>query len=81
MNPILRVLIGVAILGVGIFMVIRTRNILGFFGPIEWAERKIGGGGSNLLYKLVGMLFCFIGMIVIFNLWDAFLEATLGGIF
>lgn len=80
MNPILRILIGVAILGVGVFMVIRTRHVLGFFGPIDWAERKLGGGGSNLFYKLIGIFFCFIGMIVTFNLWNAFMEATLGGI-
>ncbi len=80
MNFFLRILIGFAIMGAGVFTVIRTRSVLGFFGPIEWAERKLGGGGSNLLLKLIGIAFCFIGMIVAFNLWNAFLEATIGGI-
>ncbi len=81
MNPILRIVIGLAITTVGAFFVIRTRTILGFFGPFEWAERKLGGGGSNLFYKLLGIVVCIIGIIVTTNLWNAFLEATLGGIF
>ncbi|HWR00184.1 MAG TPA: hypothetical protein VN397_05070 [Candidatus Methylomirabilis sp.] len=80
MSPILRIIIGLGITGVGAFFVIRTRVILGFFGPFEWAERKLGGGGSNLFYKLLGIVVCIIGIIVTTNLWNAFLEATLGGI-
>jgi hypothetical protein len=80
MNPFVRILIGLLVLGIGAFMVIRTRYILDFFGPIDWAEAKLGGGGSNLLYKCIGILFCFIGIIVATNLWDAFLQATLGSV-
>lgn len=77
---ILRIIIGVAILGLGIFMVIRTRVILGFFGPLNFAERYLGGGGSNLFYKLLGIVFCILGIIVATNLWNALLEATLGSV-
>lgn len=81
MSPILRIIIGLAIAALGAFMVIRTRVILGFFGPFEWAERKLGGGGSNLFYKLLGIVVCLIGFIVATNMWNAFMEATLGGLF
>ncbi len=81
MNPFLRIAIGLGILAVGAFFVIRTRKFIEFFGPIEWADAKLGGGGTNLMYKFIGLILCFIGIIVATNLWDAFLNATLGSLF
>lgn len=78
MQIFLRILIGIAIAGGGTFMVIRTQAMLNTVGHIDWAERKLGGGGSILVYKTTGILLCFIGIIVAANLWDAFLNATLG---
>lgn len=80
MNVVLRILIGLALTALGSFLVIRTRGFLQFFGPIDWAERKLGGGGSVLLYKTLGLLLAFIGIIVTTNLWDWFLQATLGSL-
>lgn len=81
MGVILRILIGLAVAGVGVYMVVRTRDILSFFGPVGWAEEKLGGGGSNLFYKLLGVVIILIGFTVAANLWNAFLQATLGNIF
>jgi hypothetical protein len=80
MNPFVRILVGLLVLAVGAFAVIRTRYILDFFGTIDWAEAKLGGGGSNLMYKVIGIILCLIGIIVATNLWDAFLQATLGSV-
>lgn len=81
MNPILRFIIGIAIAAAGSYFVIRTRSILNFFGPIDWAERKLGGGGSYLLYKVIGIIVAIVGIIVAVNLWDWFLQVTLGSLF
>jgi len=81
MNPILRFIIGMAIAAAGSYFVIRTQSIMSFFGPIDWAERKLGGGGSYLLYKVIGIVGALIGIIVAVNLWDWFLRATLGSLF
>lgn len=80
MNIFLRVIIGLLVSGVGVYMVLRTETILGFFGTVDWAERKLGGGGSRLFYKLIGLVFVFVGFMVATNLWNAFLQATLGSI-
>lgn len=81
MSLFLRILLGVAIAAVGAFMVIRTRAILGFLGPNAWAESKLGGGGSNLFYKFIGIFVTFIGFMIATNLWNAFLQATIGSLF
>ncbi len=80
MNIFLRILIGILIAGVGTYMVLRTETILGFFGTVDWAERKLGGGGSRLFYKLLGIAIVFVGFMVATNLWSAFIESTLGSI-
>ncbi|MCW1892136.1 MAG: hypothetical protein KIH65_002735 [Candidatus Uhrbacteria bacterium] len=80
MNIFLRILIGLAITAGGGFIVARTHAVADMFGPIEWAERKLGGGGTYLMYKVIGLIFCFIGIIVATDLWDAFLQATLGSL-
>ncbi len=78
MSLFLRILIGIAIASGGAFMVIKTSLMLEWFGHIGWAEEKLGGGGSVLLYKTIGLIACFVGFMVATDLWDAFLMATLG---
>lgn len=78
MGLVFRILLGLAIAVVGAYFVIKTRKIMDVFGPISWAEQKLGGGGSVLMYKIMGLIFCFVGFMVATDLWDAFLQATLG---
>lgn len=79
-GTIIRIAIGIFIVAVGAGMVIRTRSFIDIFGSIEWAETKMGFGGSNLLYKIIGLAVCFVGFLVASNLWDEFLQGTLGSI-
>lgn len=79
MSLALQILIGVVIVAAGGFFVVKTEMVLGFFGSFDWAERHLGG--SRLFYKLLGILLIVIGLIVATDMWDAFLNATLGSIF
>ena len=79
MTFFIHLLIGIAIAAVGVVFVMRTRDILDFFGPIDWAEQHLGG--SSMFYKLLGVVLCLIGFIVATDLWDAFLNATIGQLF
>lgn len=77
----LRILLGLAIAAAGTFLVVKTKIFLDFFGHSQWADAKFGGGGSNLMYKVIGLVLAFIGFMVATNLWDAFLGATVGSLF
>lgn len=54
-------LIGLALAGGGFSMVYKTDWYIGFMGLNDWAENKLGGGGTRLMYKLIGVVFCFLG--------------------
>lgn len=69
-------LLGLAIAAVGAFFVIRTYVIIDFFGSIEWAEAKLGAGGTNLAYKCIGLFIVFMGFLIATNLWEKFLQSA-----
>lgn len=81
MGFLFRVLIGLGIATVGVCMVVRTVFFLDFFGSVAWAEEKFGWGGSNLFYKLLGIVIAVLGFSVMTNLWIKVLEGTLGQLF
>ncbi len=78
MNVIVRILLGAVIAAAGAFFVVKTQKVLDVFGAVDWAEQKLGGGGSRLFYKLLGIVFILIGFVVMTNMWNAFLESTVG---
>ena len=50
-------LIGLIVILVGVFMVIKTQWIYDFTGPIEWAEQHLGTeGGTKVFIKLLGVV-------------------------
>ncbi|MFA5947124.1 MAG: hypothetical protein WC813_03805 [Patescibacteria group bacterium] len=67
---ITRILIGIAVALAGCLIVWKTQIMLDSVGPIEWAERNLGGGGSRLFYKLLGVVIILIGFMVITNLFN-----------
>lgn len=81
MSIFYRILVGLLIASVGAFMVVRTRSIIDLFGTSTWAEMHMGGGGTNLFYKVIGVVVCFVGFMVATNLWNTFLQATIGSLF
>lgn len=77
----MNILVGLVILAVGTFMVIKSEAMLSAFGRIEFFERQLGTeGGSRLGYKLIGMLAIFIGMLVMTDMIGGFLEWVLSPI-
>ena len=61
---------GAILVIIGPFLVIKAEWFLENFGRIEWAEQHLGTeGGTRLFYKLLGLIFIFFGLTMVFNLF------------
>ncbi len=78
MDILSRILIGLVIAAVGVAVVFYSQGIVDFFGDVEWADRHLGS--SQFFYKLVGVCITLIGFLVMTDLWNTFLAATVGKI-
>lgn len=77
-----RVIIGLLMVVVGAILILKAEWFYQNFGSNAWAEEHLGtSGGSRLLYKLIGLVFIFFGMLVATNLIQGFLIATIGRLF
>lgn len=76
-----RIIGGLLCVGIGFVIVWKTRKFIDAFGGIDWADRKFGGGGTALMYKMIGIIVILVGFLWLTNMWDAFLNATLGSLF
>ena len=81
MNIFLRILIGTVLVAIGTGMVWKTAKFRDFFGNVPFAERYLGGGGTNIFYKSLGIIIILVGFLWATNLWVPFLEVTLGSLF
>ncbi len=81
MDIFVRLLVGSILVAIGAFFVLRTAVIYDFFGSLPSAEKYLGGGGTRLAYKLIGIVLCLVGFLWAFNLWGAFLQGTVGRLF
>jgi hypothetical protein len=74
----MRIILGIIMISVGAFMVIRSESMLRAFGSINFFDQHLGmEGGSRLGYKLIGLGILFIGMLVITNMIGGFMEWVL----
>lgn len=71
----MNIILGLAILALGILITIKSEAVLRLFGQIEFFEKHlVTAGGSHLGYKLIGIFVCFIGMLVMTNLLGDFVR-------
>ncbi|MDO9509739.1 MAG: hypothetical protein Q7J14_00445 [Candidatus Magasanikbacteria bacterium] len=78
----MKYIIGILIVVAGVFFVAKTEWLMENFGRIAWAEEHLDvEGGSRIAYKGLGLIFIFIGFLLITGMWEGFLMGTLGKIF
>lgn len=78
MGVFFRVLIGILIALVGFTFVWRTRKWYEMFGSIPWAEEKFGSGGTELFYKILGIIVAFLGVFIATDIASDIIKGLLG---
>ena len=71
-SPLTRILVGLAVAALGIFMTWKPDSVIGIFGRNEWGEKVFGSGGSRSFYKMVGVLVTILGFIITTDLINYF---------
>ncbi len=62
-------------MAISVAIVIKSEWMLNNFGSIEFFEHYLGSsGGTRLGYKLIGMLFFFIGLLIMTNMIGDFMQ-------
>jgi len=78
MSVFLRVPLGIIVMIIGFLMVLRTSVLIEWFGRVDWAEEKLGNGGTYTFYKLGGVLVVFIGIFIATNFISDILTSFAG---
>jgi hypothetical protein len=76
-----RILLGCAVILLGILMVYKTPWFLSMLGRIYWAEKNLGMGGTRIFIKLMGVGVSVIGIIILTNLHERLIGGFLIRIF
>jgi len=70
----MHIFLGIIIMAVGFLIVWKSESVLRFFGRVAFFEKYLGTeGGSRLGYKLIGILFIFIGLLIMTGMIGGFL--------
>lgn len=76
-----QIIIGLAIITTGTFLVVKSEWFVYNIGRIAWFEANLGSeGGTRLGYKLIGILLVIIGIIITTGSGDSFLTWLLAPI-
>ena len=52
----MRIVVGLIGVVLSILLIVYRDKVIHFMGPIAWAERHLGGGGTYTLFVLIGIL-------------------------
>ncbi|KKP88023.1 MAG: hypothetical protein UR93_C0024G0002 [Berkelbacteria bacterium GW2011_GWA2_35_9] len=58
-----RILTFIIALGLGLVIIIYTKQIVDMAGNSQWAESKLGAGGTYTFWKLFGLLVILMGFL------------------
>lgn len=77
----MKYILGILVIALGAFMVIKTQWFVENFGYSAWAEAKLGGGGTRLMYKVLGIIFIIISLLTMTDMMGPILLSIFGGLF
>lgn len=74
------IIIGLVMIALGAWMVIKSQQAFGIFGAMPWCEANLSGG-SEQGYKLLGVIFTAIGILTATGLFGKILIALIMPLF
>lgn len=78
----MKIILGLFVVAMGAVLILKTQWFVENFGTNAWAEEKFGySGGTRLMYKMLGLIFIFVGFLLVTNMWQGFLMGTVGRLF
>ena len=73
---------GLALIGGGLAITIKSEAVYSSMGPIAWAEDKMASmGGSRMFYRLFGLGLSLVGILMATNLVESLILAPLTSLF
>lgn len=80
----MKIIFGILAIALGVVIVIKSDWFVENFGTIAWAEEHLGtSGGSRLMWKLIGLAFIIVSLMIMTNLLQmivlGFFGPMLGG--
>jgi hypothetical protein len=58
-----QILQGFIVFGIGLFVLVFSRQLVDFFGRIDWVENHLGPTQSYTIVKLIGLLVMLVGIL------------------
>ena len=77
----MKYIIGILVIVVGAFMVIKTQWLVENFGHSAWAEEKLGGGGTRLMYKVLGIAIILLSLMGMTGMLGEVIVSVFGKLF
>lgn len=77
----MKYILGGLVIVLGVFMVIKTQWFIENFGHSAWAEDKLGGGGTRLMYKVLGIIFIIASLLTMTGMMGPLVMGIFGRLF
>ena len=74
-------IISILVIALGALITIKSEKLYESLGPVDWAEQKLGAGGSRLFYKLVGIGIIFLALFYMSGILQSIGLAIFGRLF
>lgn len=65
----MRFFLAILLFAAGFVLMKYSYNIYQYFGPLDFAEKYLGGAGTNTFYKLFGLLLIVAGFLKLFGIF------------
>lgn len=74
----MRYVIGIIAIALGFIFIWKTDWFINSLGRVAWAEQKLGGGGTWLFYKILGVVVIIVAFMIMTGEMNRLLDLVFG---